>query len=214
MEGCPRRISPPPTHTDQNILNLKGFTEKFGKTMVGAPGGFCAPSPDLPREYSPFVWPGVLRHSSWNFPKLILSPCSLNSSAWAPLALAITLRTSFSCFFISPEPVTWSAWTCVFTVRIQQNKNAIPVGCVPSERNRTAGGLPDRPPLDRDPRTEIPLWTETPPDIDPPLWTESQTGVKTLPCCNFVAGGNQWRIHDFSCGGANSWVWGKNLLFN
>ena len=56
-------------------------------------------------------------------------------------------------------------------------------------------------PLDRDPLppwTEIPLgrdlpWTETSPDRDPPEQTpprtESQTGVKTLPCRNFVAGG-------------------------
>ena len=26
----------------------------------------------------------------------------------------------------------------------------------------------------------------------PLLWTEWQTGVKTLPCCNFVAGGNYY----------------------
>ena len=75
--------------------------------------------------------------------------------------------------------------------------------------------LGQRPPLDRDPpghrphQTETPLWTD-PPDRDSPgqrplghvtcgaCWdrdptptpTESQTGVKTLPCRNFVAGGN------------------------
>ena len=54
--------------------------------------------------------------------------------------------------------------------------------------------------------TETSFWTENPPgqripqhspplDRDPPidrypLWTESQTGVKTLPCRNFAAGGN------------------------
>ena len=33
---------------------------------------------------------------------------------------------------------------------------------------------------------------ETPgPEADTPLWTEWQTGVKTLSCCNFVAGGNK-----------------------
>ena len=31
--------------------------------------------------------------------------------------------------------------------------------------------------------------TETPPGQRPPSRTESQTGVKTLPCRNFVAGG-------------------------
>ena len=30
-------------------------------------------------------------------------------------------------------------------------------------------------------------WDRDPP---PPMWTELQTGVKTLPCRNFVAGGN------------------------
>ena len=33
----------------------------------------------------------------------------------------------------------------------------------------------------------IPACTEA----DPPLWTESQTCVKTLPCPNFVTGGNK-----------------------
>ena len=49
----------------------------------------------------------------------------------------------------------------------------------------------DRDPLDRDPPDRYtpgqrPLLDRDPP---PPLRTESQTGVKTLPCCNFVAGG-------------------------
>ena len=39
------------------------------------------------------------------------------------------------------------------------------------------------------PRTETP-WTETPPDRDPRTETPPPTGVKTLPCRNFVAGGN------------------------
>ena len=56
-----------------------------------------------------------------------------------------------------------------------------------------------RPPLDRDPLERDPP-EERPPDRDipwteilrtkNPLWTELQTGVKTLPCRNFVAGGN------------------------
>ena len=29
----------------------------------------------------------------------------------------------------------------------------------------------------------------------PPLWTEWQTGVKTLPCRNFVAGGKKWETN-------------------
>ena len=52
--------------------------------------------------------------------------------------------------------------------------------------------LRETPPWQRPPLTETPPgqrlpWTETPP------WTESQTGVKTLPCRNFVVGGNNWK---------------------
>ena len=70
------------------------------------------------------------------------------------------------------------------------------------------GGLPDRdppPPGQRPPRQrppgQRPPWTDTP-WTDPSSWTdnsshpppsppriESQTGVKTLPCRNFVVGG-------------------------
>ena len=62
---------------------------------------------------------------------------------------------------------------------------------------------PDRDILDKDtswtdtrwtetPRTETPLWTENPtPGQRTPPRTESQTGVKTLPCRNFVAGGKK-----------------------
>ena len=53
----------------------------------------------------------------------------------------------------------------------------------------------DPPPLDRDPPTETP-WTETLPRQRPP-WTQTPheqndwpTFVKTLPCRNFIAGGN------------------------
>ena len=65
-----------------------------------------------------------------------------------------------------------------------------------------------RPPWIEIPWTETPwtetLWTETPMDKDPldrdphreppppPQWTESQTGVKTLPTRNFIAGGNKF----------------------
>ena len=53
--------------------------------------------------------------------------------------------------------------------------------------------------LERDPLDREPPWTQTPQpghrppnlDRDPSLWTESQTGVKPLPCRNFVAGGNK-----------------------
>ena len=61
-------------------------------------------------------------------------------------------------------------------------------------------GLSNRDPLDRDPRTKNPPWTETSlwscdlwcmlGQRPPFLWTEWHTGVKTLPCRNFVAGGN------------------------
>ena len=37
----------------------------------------------------------------------------------------------------------------------------------------------------------LPYGDRDPPDRDPPVWTESQTGVKTLPCRNFVAGGKK-----------------------
>ena len=51
----------------------------------------------------------------------------------------------------------------------------------------------DRDPLDRDPPGQRPPWSC---DLwcmleqRPPPWTESQIGVKTLPCRNFVADGN------------------------
>ena len=85
---------------------------------------------------------------------------------------------------------------------------SIPVGCVPPARyhtgvslttlTETTGQRPpwtDLPPLPKQrppeqrspgqgpPSRQIPPWTET------PQWTESQTGVKTLPCRNFVMGG-------------------------
>ena len=57
-------------------------------------------------------------------------------------------------------------------------------------------------PLDRDsPCTETP-WQK------PPLWTESQTGVKTLPCRNFVAGGNNAKIYSALISSSN-----KNFRF-
>ena len=59
---------------------------------------------------------------------------------------------------------------------------SISVGCVPPARYHT-GDLPDR-----DPRTETPLDRDPSQQRPPPKWTESQTGVKTLPCRNFVAG--------------------------
>ena len=66
----------------------------------------------------------------------------------------------------------------------------------------------DRDPLDREPPRQRTPWTETPTpgqrplpatpgqrpphlDREPPLWTEAQTGIKTLPSRNFVAGGNE-----------------------
>ena len=72
-------------------------------------------------------------------------------------------------------------------------------------------GLPNRDPPDRDPLDgdpprqrpprQRPPWTETPSghvtcgacwDRDPPYeQNDWQTGIKTLPCCNFVAGGNR-----------------------
>ena len=60
-----------------------------------------------------------------------------------------------------------------------KEQECIPVGCVHPTRNRTAGGLPDRP------RTGVKRRRP------PRLWTESHTGVKTLPCRNFVAVGNK-----------------------
>ena len=48
------------------------------------------------------------------------------------------------------------------------------------------GGLHWAPPQDATPQEQ------TPPGPGPsPVWTESQTPVKTLPCPNFVAGGNK-----------------------
>ena len=38
---------------------------------------------------------------------------------------------------------------------------------------------------------------------DTPLWAEWQTGVKTLPCCNFVAGSNDWPIQQWN---AKPWI--------
>ena len=53
------------------------------------------------------------------------------------------------------------------------------------------GGLSLRDPPDRDSpgQSHLPLDRDTRPWKIPPPWTESQTGVKTLPCRNFVAGG-------------------------
>ena len=43
---------------------------------------------------------------------------------------------------------------------------------------------------------------------DTPLWTESQTGVKTLPCCNYAADGNKvqrrFNAYLISCEGNRS----------
>ena len=78
----------------------------------------------------------------------------------------------------------------------RHKQESIPVGCVPPARYRTGGSPWARPPGQRPPWTETPsprqrppgqrphLWTET------PLWTEWHTGVKILPCRNFVAGSN------------------------
>ena len=90
-------------------------------------------------------------------------------------------------------------------------QECIPIGCVPPARDRTLGGVSlNRDPLDRDPhgkrapQTETPILDRDPPPLDSDLpgqrppgqrpisWTETplpHTGVKTLPCRNFVAGG-------------------------
>ena len=55
------------------------------------------------------------------------------------------------------------------------------------------GGSPPAPPGTRHPAKEQTPGPGTPPGPgNPPLWTESQTPVKTLPCLNFVAGGNKY----------------------
>ena len=46
----------------------------------------------------------------------------------------------------------------------------------------------ETPPGQRSPR-QRPPWAETP-QTETPLWTEWHTGVKTLSCHNFIAGGN------------------------
>ena len=66
---------------------------------------------------------------------------------------------------------------CIFLLVLIQDKNVPPGQRPPGQK------LPGtETPLDRD----SPPQTETPPDRDPP----PKTGVKTLPCRNFVAGGN------------------------
>ena len=71
----------------------------------------------------------------------------------------------------------------------------------PPDRDPPSGQTPpgQRPPSGQTPPPrQRPSWTETPWSCDlwcmlgqrPPPKTESQTSVKTLPCSNFVAGGN------------------------
>ena len=133
---------------------------------------------------------------SWNFVSL---------KKWEPLAKIIR-RSSI-------QESDWKSQG-----KSHKIQEYIPVVCIPTARNRTVawggeGGLPDRDsPGQRSPWIETPRqrcpWTETlPPDKDPPgqrppidrypspthprhgqrpPWT----GLKTLPCRNFVAGGN------------------------
>ena len=90
-------------------------------------------------------------------------------------------------------------------------QECIPIGCIPPAHNHTwAGGLPEqrpsgqRPPWKESSQTETPILDRDPPPLDSDLpgqrppgqrpisWTETplpHTGVKTLPCRNFVAGG-------------------------
>ena len=66
----------------------------------------------------------------------------------------------------------------------------------PMDKDPPIGDSLDRHPLDRDPPRQRPpppghvscgaCW-----DRHPPPWTEWHTGVKELPCRNFVAGGNK-----------------------
>lgn len=51
------------------------------------------------------------------FPKAILSPSDSWISAEAPLCLEMALFSPTSLFFINPEPVMWSAWQWVLTIR-------------------------------------------------------------------------------------------------
>ena len=101
-------------------------------------------------------------------------------------------------------------------IKSSLKQECIAVGCVPPALYRGGGVLPDKdPPGQRHPGQRPPPWTETtpwtetplldrdPPGQRPPSWTETsswtetppyeqndwQTGLKTLLCRNFVAGG-------------------------
>ena len=99
----------------------------------------------------------------------------------------------FDCKFLSSQSMNSSTTYCgtrmhssrMRTARMLRYWGGISLTEIPWTENS----------LDRDPHTETP-WTETffldrdspPGQRSPPPWTESQTGVKTLPCRNFVAG--------------------------
>ena len=79
--------------------------------------------------------------------------------------------------------------------------HACPLPCIPPAMHTPchACPLPCMPPTHdcMPPDHAYPL-PHTPPTIHAPLWTEWLTGVKTLPCRNFIAGGKHFYVTETS----------------